>query len=180
MDNLLDLLDRFGVRCTFFLQGDYLRHQPEKAALIARRGHELANHSMNHPDMRQISDDKILREIRECNEIIEEVTGQRVRYYRPPSGWYTHRDRAICRALGCEMVLWTFDSLDGTFPERSTPYTELDVTRAMERGTRPGAIILMHIYGRHTLQVLERYIPAMQAQGYEFVTVGELLGDAGE
>ena len=170
--DLLDLLDRFGVKCTFFMQGEFLRRQPEMAVLISERGHELANHSTNHPDMRRADDEKILREIRTCNELILEVTGQTVRWYRPPSGYYTWRDRSIGRALGCEMVLWTFDSMDGfSSASRAT------VTNAMRRGTVPGAIILMHIYGRYTLQTLEWYIPEMQAEGYEFVTVGEMLGD---
>ena len=168
--NLLDLLDRFGVKCTFFLQGAYLKNHPQMAKEISDRGHELANHSMNHPDMRECDDAKIYREIKNCNDIIHEVTGQTVRFYRPPSGWFTYRDRAIARALGCEMIQWTFDSLDG-FEDS----TELMVRNAMKRGSEPGAIILMHLYGLHTLRVLEDYIPAMQALGYEFVTVGELL-----
>ena len=171
--NLLDLLDRYGIKCTFFLQGAYLKNHPQMAKEISDRGHEMANHSMNHPDMRECDDAKIYREIKSCNDLIYEVTGQVVHFYRPPSGWFTYRDRAISRALGCEMIQWTFDSLDG-FEES----TEATVRNAMARGSEPGAIILMHLYGRYTLQVLEDYIPAMQALGYEFVTVGELLNGA--
>lgn len=175
---LLDLLDQYGVKCTFFLQGAFVQRHPDTARLIVQRGHEIASHSMNHPEMRDIDDEKILRDLRECNETVEQVTGQRVRFYRPPSGYYTYRDRAISRALGCEMILWTFDSLDGTFPDRegANAYTQLDIARAMQRGTQPGAIVLMHVYGRYTIQALEEYLPAMQAEGYRFVTVSELLG----
>ncbi len=171
-ESLLDLLDRYGIRCTFFMQGIYLKYHPEMAKAISDRGHEMANHSMNHPDMRECDDAKIYREIQSCNEIIREVTGQTPRFYRPPSGWFTYRDRAIGRALGCEMVQWTFDSLDG-FDES----TEAMVRNAMFHNSAPGAIILMHLYGRYTLQVLDEYIPHMQSLGYEFVTVGELLGE---
>lgn len=171
LEDLLDLLDRYGIRCTFFIQGTFAERHPEETRMIAARGHELANHTMNHPSMPDCDDAKILREIAGCNQAIEAVTGRPVRLYRPPGGYHTWRDRSIARALGCEVVNWTFDSMDG-FPSS----TRLTVRNTMYRNTAPGAIILMHVYGTHTLSVLEEYIPDMQALGYTFVTVGELLG----
>lgn len=168
--DLLDLLDRYDAKCTFFLQGAFLLNHPDQAIMISQRGHELANHSMNHADMRVVDDGKILREIQDCSAIIREVTGQTVRYYRPPGGYYTWRDHAIGQALGHEMILWTFDSLDG-FPQTG----RYAMQNRMMQESRPGAIILMHIYGQYTLQVLETYLPAMREQGYSFVTVGELM-----
>lgn len=169
-DKLLDLLDRYGVKSTFFIQGGSLKVNPDYAVMISEHGHELANHSMYHPDMREIGDDQILREIRDCNDIIQNVTGQTVCLYRPPSGYYTYRDRAISRALGCEIILWTFDSRDGVY---ETPWET--VIGRLQKKSEPGAIILMHDYGRYTIPALKIYIPEMLAQGYEFVTVSELL-----
>ena len=169
-DKLLDLLDRYDVKCTFFFQGSGLEENPEYAVRVSKHGHEMANHSMYHPDMREINDEKILREIRNCNDIIRDTTGQTVRFYRPPAGYYTYRDLAISRALGCEMILWTFDSKDGGF---GLPLNT--ILGRLRQNSEPGAIILMHDYGEWTVQALETYIPDMQAQGYEFVTVGELL-----
>ncbi len=175
MDKLMDLLDRYGVKCTFFIQGGYIKDHPEKAILLNEHGHELANHSMYHPDMREIGNEQILNEIRDCNEIIKSITGQTVRYYRPPSGYFTYRDRAICRALGCELLLWTFDSNDWIY----TKPQELVLGR-LRKKTEPGSIILMHDYGMYTVPVLEVFIPEMQAQGYQFVTVSELMNSAGQ
>lgn len=168
--SLLDLLDKHNVKCTFFLQGEMVRSYPEAATELHTRGHELANHSMFHPNMREASNQTIYNEITRCNARIEGITGKPVTLYRPPSGYYSYRDRAIGRALGCEMILWTFDSLDG-FTDSS--YNR--VWKAMTTKSEPGAIILMHIYGKHTLAVLDAYIPMMQEQGYEFVTVTDLM-----
>ncbi len=173
LNALLDVLDQYQVKCTFFLQGDFVVGHPDLTAEIDRRGHELGNHTMHHPDdMREIGDEQIYWEISECSAAIEAVTGKPVTLYRPPSGYYTYRDRAIARGLGCEMILWTFDSLDG-FLQTSSRET---VWASMIRKSVPGAIILMHIYGYYTPEILSHYLPTMQAQGYEFVTVSELLG----
>ncbi|MCR4885319.1 MAG: polysaccharide deacetylase family protein [Clostridiales bacterium] len=170
---LLDVLDKYQAKCTFFLQGDFVKGYPNWTAEIMRRGHEVGNHTMHHPDdMREIGNEKIYWEILQCNEAIEAVTGQPVTLYRPPSGHYSYRDRAIGRGLGCEMILWTFDSMDG-FLDTSTRET---VWNALIQKSEPGAIILMHIYGYYTPEILDQYLPLMQAQGYEFVTVSDLLG----
>lgn len=170
LPDLLDLLDKLNAKCTFFIQGTFFNSNSEWAAEIHTRGHELANHSMRHPDMREVDFTRMYNEITGCNELIEAVTGQPVTLYRPPSGYYTYRDRAIGRALGCETILWTFDSKDG-FSSASRS----QVWKMMTKNSEPGAIILMHIYGKHTISVLEEYIPMMQADGYEFVTMTDLM-----
>lgn len=171
---LLDTLDELGIKCTFFLQGEIILKHEEWIREIHARGHELANHSMLHPDMREASNLTIYKEITRCNELIEGITGEPVTLYRPPSGYYTYRDRAIGRALGCEMILWTFDSLDGFYDS-----TRERVINNLNKRSEPGAVILMHTYGRHTISVLEEYVPAMQAQGYEFMTVTQIMPEGG-
>lgn len=171
---LLDTLDELGIKCTFFLQGEIILKHEDWIREIHARGHELANHSMLHPDMREASNLTIYKEITRCNELIEGITGEPVTLYRPPSGYYTYRDRAIGRALGCEMILWTFDSLDGFYDSSRDR-----VMNALRKKSEPGAIILMHTYGRHTTSVLLEYVPELQSQGYEFVTVTELMPAGG-
>lgn len=120
--------------------------------------------------MRKEENDTIYYQIKTNNDMIEAITGKPVRLYRPPSGYHSYRDRAISRGLGTEPIFWTFDSHDG-FDDASFAH----VAHRMNTFTVNGSIILMHIYGTHTLQVLEDYIPRMQAEGYRFVTVSELL-----
>ncbi len=169
---LLELLDRYQIRCTFFLEGKFAKYHPEETAKIDACSHEIGNHSMTHPEMREIDNDEILREINLCTKYITAVTGKPVTLYRPPAGYYSYRDRAISRALGYEMVLWTFDSGDG-FSDREI----YQISGYMKNHTEPGAIILMHIYGKYTRSVLRDYIPSMLEKGYTFCTVTELLKD---
>ena len=170
---LLELLDRYQVRCTFFLQGDLAAGHPDTAAAIVKAGHETGNHSMYHVDMRTATDATIYGQISKASEAIEAAAGQPVTLYRPPAGYTTYRDRTIAHALGLETVLWTFDSMDG-FADQY----EIQILKRMLEKSEPGAIILMHVYGQYTLAVLEQYLPQMQAQGYEFVTVSELIACA--
>lgn len=170
LPQLLDTLDALNIRCTFFLQGGIVKEHREWIEEAYAKGHELANHSMQHPNMINANNTTIRRELTGCNELITSVTGKPVALYRPPAGNTTYRDRAISRALGCEAVLWTFDSKDGFAKS-----TEQDILKTMYKKSEPGAIILMHIYGIHTIDVLMEYVPAMQAQGYEFVTVSDLM-----
>ena len=172
---LMELLEKLDIHCTFFLQGEMVIKHGEWVTKLHQRGHEMANHSMLHPDMREISNSEIYREITRCNQLIEKYTGEKVTLYRPPSGYYTYRDRAIGRALGCEMILWTFDSLDGFY---DTPRER--IWNNMMKKSEPGAIILMHTYGRYTLDILQDYVPMMQEMGYEFVTITDLLIPEGE
>ena len=167
---LLEVLDKYDVHSTFFLQGDFAAGHPETAAAIVQAGHETGNHSMYHVDMRAATDAAICGQISKANEAIEAATGQPVTLYRPPAGYTSYRDRTIAHALGCQMVLWTFDSMDG-FADQY----EIQILKRMLEKSEPGAIILMHVYGQYTLAVLEKYLPQMQEQGYEFVTVSELM-----
>ena len=171
LNKLLDVLDRYHAPCTFFLQGDFVLEHPDLTLLIDEKGHEIGNHSMHHPDdFRELRDDKIYKEITECSETIQAVIGKPVTLVRPPAGYTSYRDRAISRALGCEVILWTFDSRDG-FSDTS----EDTIRRILYQKTVPGAIILMHIYGKYTVDILEDYLPMMQEKGYEFVTVSQML-----
>ena len=175
LDDLLRVLDQYHVKCTFFLQGDFVEAFPEATALIHEMGHEIGNHTMRHPDdIRTLGNDAIFEEIARCSEAIQAATGQSVTLYRPPSGYSDYRDRAIAKALGCDTILWTADSLDG-FLDTSRPE---DVWNALVRAAQPGAILLLHVYGYYTPELLAEYLPLMQEKGYSFVTVSDLLGDA--
>ncbi len=168
--NLLKLLEKHQARCTFFLEGGFALGHPDLTAAIAAAGHEIASHSLYYTDMRTAEDEVIYNGIVKAKEAIEAASGQPVTLFRPPAGYTTYRDRAIAHALGCETILWTFDSLDG-FAER----TEYEILKRLLTRSEPGAIILMHIYGQYTLEALEKYLPVMREQGYEFVTVSGLM-----
>ena len=167
---ILDLLDAYGAKCTFFLQGTFVKGNPDIVREIEARGHELANHSYSHPSMPDLTNDQILADFEKSFAMYEEVLGHPVTLYRPPSGYSSQRDRAIARALGQEVIKWTIDSRDG-FSD-STLNT---VIKRVQNHAQSGDIVLMHVYGKHTIAALETLLPYYIDQGFEFVTVSDLL-----
>ena len=168
--DILDVLDKHGAKCTFFLIGRYVVNNPELVRDIEARGHEVAGHSWDHPEMPSLSNDQILRDFEKITEAFVEVLGHDVTLYRPPSGSSTQRDRAISRALGQEVIKWTVDSRDGF---KDTTYKT--VVSRIKNNVGSGDIVLMHVYGQHTIAALEEILPYYMEQGYEFVTVSDLL-----
>ena len=167
---ILDVLDKYGAKCTFFVIGRYVVNNPDLTREIEARGHELAGHSWDHPEMPSLNNDQILEDFRKISEAFVEVLGHDVTLYRPPSGYSSQRDRAIARALGQEVIKWTIDSRDGF-----SDTTLNTVIKRVKNNVGSGDIVLMHVYGKHTIAALEELLPWYIEQGYSFVTVSDLL-----
>ncbi len=170
--DILDLLDEYDAKCTFFVIGRFVEFHPEEAAAIVARGHELASHSYEHLEMETAEPEDAYASLRSTEELIRQLIGDQRVLYRPPSGLSTFRDRAIARGMGSEVILWSVDSGDG-FHDKS----EQNILYRVNNGLHNGGIMLMHIYGGHTIPVLKIILPQFQAQGYSFVTVSDLLLD---
>lgn len=174
LDTILDVLDQYVAKCTFFLQGPFAENYPDAVMDILGRGHEIGSHGNSSMDYREADNRRIYQDILLSAKQISAVTGQDVTLLRPPYGFNGYRDRAISRALGQEVILWTLDSQDG-FKDQ----TEKNILDRLERCQQNGAIIQMHVYGKYTASVLAKYIPMMQEKGFTFVTVTELLHENG-
>jgi peptidoglycan/xylan/chitin deacetylase (PgdA/CDA1 family) len=113
---LLDGLEEFGVRATFFVVGQYAQAEPGLTRRIAEAGHAIGNHSWSHPNLALASGDRIREELSRTNETLEQILGARVRFFRPPFG---ARRPAVLRAacgLGLEPVLWNAMTTDWSEP----------------------------------------------------------------
>lgn len=166
---ILDLLDSYGAKCTFFVIGKYIVNNGEISRDIVQRGHELSNHSYEHLDMPTATAEQAFRSLERTIGLIADITGDNIVMYRPPSGISRFQDRAIARAFKSEVVNWTVDSRDGFGDSRETI-----IRRVTEHITR-GGIVLFHVYGDYTLEGLEYLLPYYTELGYRFVTVSELL-----
>ena len=171
-NELLDILDEFGVKTTFFVIGAWVNEYPEHVKDIISRGHEIGNHSYTHPRLTQKSYEITLKEIARTNDLIENTCGARPVLFRPPFGDTNQMVRALSRSVGCEHIMWTVDSHDWD--------NEYDMEKIIKRVTKtvePGYIILFHNDGRYTADVLRTVIPYYQSLGYELVTVSSLLSE---
>jgi peptidoglycan/xylan/chitin deacetylase (PgdA/CDA1 family) len=171
---LLDLLEQYDARGTFFLIGRHVRACPALTAEIAARGHGIGNHTDTHPNLLWQSRRRILDELERCNASIADATGQRPRIMRPPWGYRPLQLYPAARDAGFgRLVLWSRSAHDWR------PQQPVQVMRRL-RGIRGGDIVLLHdgFHGaigadrRHTVRALEFWLPRWKAEGLACISIG--------
>ncbi len=168
-NTLLDTLDKYKVKTTFFLVGDWVDKYPESVKEIASRGHDVANHSDTHAHMTQISRIEQQAEIKNCNEKIKALTNKEPTLFRPPYGEYDNSVVEVCNEADMYCVQWNIDSLDWKDP------TPQDMVKRIESKLCEGSIILLHNGAKNTPEALPLIIEAIKSQGYKIVPISEIL-----
>ncbi|MGA0093382.1 MAG: polysaccharide deacetylase family protein [Chthoniobacterales bacterium] len=167
---LLDILRHNGVRATFYVVGRNVAAHPEIARRIVAEGHEIANHTYNHPSLTSLGASGIQRELASTTQIIEQTTGRRPTNMRPPYGAINERVRAtILRDFGLDIIMWSCDPLDWKRPGAEV------VRRRLVEGAEPGGILLAHDIHAGTIEAVPGVIRDLKAKGYGFATVSQLL-----
>ena len=154
---ILEQLDQAGIKATFYVKS------------IFAKGHELGNHTDTHPHMSKIDSAKMQKELTALDDKMEKLTGKRCKTFRAPYGEYNDTVITTTRAMGYVPVQWDIDTID--WKQRSTDTILASVIPKLH----PGAIILCHNNGYNIEEYLPKLIAAAKEQGYEFVTVSELL-----
>ncbi|ADI02276.1 MULTISPECIES: polysaccharide deacetylase family sporulation protein PdaB [Syntrophothermus] len=171
---VIEILKKEAVRCTFFLSGPWVRQYPDIPQRIKADGHEIGSHGNRHVNLSTLSKAEIKKEIEEAHKAIQEVTGIEPNLIRTPNGDYN--DTVIQTAEECNyrVIQWSVDSLDWM-----NPGVDIIVERVTKK-VHPGAIILMHASDtcKQTTEALPRIIQGLKREGYELVTVSELLREA--
>jgi peptidoglycan/xylan/chitin deacetylase (PgdA/CDA1 family) len=142
---LLDVLARFEARATFFLIGKYVRERPELVREIRNAGHLIGNHTVTHPWLAVQSAARVHEELAGCNAALEDVLGERVRFFRPPHGSRRPEVLRAAREMGLTAVMWNamgFDWRANTTAPRIAAYLEKGITRNLGRGR--GSNLLLH------------------------------------
>ncbi len=169
---ILEILERYQVRATFFLVGFWVEENPELVKTIAQSGCDIGNHSENHLKMSTLSREDIDREIDGVNDAIEALTGQRPKYFRAPFGDYNNRLIDAVESKGMIPIQWDVDSLDW----KGIGGTE--ILARISKNAKGGSIILCHNNSDHVLDALPLVIANLLNQGYEIVPLHELVYDA--
>ena len=169
--SILDTLQSNNIKSTFFIMGPWAKKFPEVAQRMVKDGHEIASHGYRHENYGDMSPEWVKEDITKAHEQIKEVTGAEPRLLRPPNGHYSQKSLQVTDELGYKTIIWNIDSLDWKNPGR-----DVIVERVVKR-LKPGAIILMHASDTpvQTAEALPILIEKIKAEGYTFVTVGELL-----
>ena len=166
---ILDILDEFGVKTTFFLVDTWVSRFPELVKEIAARGHEIGNHSTTHPQMSKLSRDKIRQELNVVSDHIEALTGVRPTLFRPPYGDYNNDVVLTAREMGYEAIQWSVDSLDWK-NQGAQPM----IKRATQ-SVRGGDIVLFHNDSQYILDALPAILKSYREQGLTVVPISQLL-----
>lgn len=168
-NDLIDILDRYDIKATFFVVGQWVDKYPESVKALADAGHEVMNHSNTHPYMTKLSEEQIAEEINTCADKIENVTGVRPILFRPPYGDYSDLVVNTAKAVEHYTIQWDVDSLD--WKESGVQ----DIVDRVLSKAAPGSIILFHNAAKYTPQALPTVIEGLIQQGYTFAPVSELI-----
>jgi peptidoglycan/xylan/chitin deacetylase (PgdA/CDA1 family) len=168
---LLEILQRAGIKATFFCIGRNARAYPYYVRDITAHGHEIGNHTFHHVRLTELPAETVRSELQQCNEVLSAITGKPVKYFRPPGGRYSRETLRIARSLGLTTAFWTDDPADFNNPGQGVLESRLT------RHLRPGGIVLLHDNVLESLRVLPRFVVAAVQQRVRLETVGELAVD---
>ncbi|MEO7909431.1 MAG: polysaccharide deacetylase family protein, partial [Roseiflexaceae bacterium] len=174
---MLKTLREHNVKITFFLTGKWIKDNPDMARAIVADGHEIANHTFTHPDMRNLSDAAILKELDDTEALLTEITGASSRpFFRPPFGAYDKRVLQLLVGAGYLPIYWTLDSLDSVGEPKTPDFLLERVTAKLTPEKLRGAIILAHCGSQPTADALPRILDRFAEMGFEVKKLSEVLG----
>ena len=163
----LELLKKYKAKGTFFMVGRSIAGNEDLIKQVVAEGHQIGNHSWDHPVLTKLSLEKAKKQINDTTEALKKASGQDVHVMRPPYGAI---NGAIQAAVDQSFILWDIDTLD--WKNRNTASIMKEVRKA-----QPGSIILMHDIHQTTIDALPLILQYLTEQGFEMVTVDELMGD---
>ncbi|EFR31182.1 polysaccharide deacetylase family protein [Eremococcus coleocola] len=168
-DQALAILDKYHVKATFFMVGRSVELYPDIAQRVAKAGHEIGNHSYDHPDFAKISDQAVLDQINKTQAIIQKVTGVTPRYYRMPYGSGGKRVYQLIPDL--TSITWNTDTMDWKFAEGQLIYDQIMSQLSDDM------LVLFHDSHQASIDALGMFVPALVERHYKFVDPTELEFD---
>lgn len=173
---ILDELALRRVHVTFFLTGSWVQNNPALTRRIVADGHEVANHSQNHPDFRQLDDATIANELQSMAQVFFATTGiWPAPYFRPPFGAYDERVLRTVISHGYLPVFWTLDSLDSVGEVKSADFIVDRLTNTLAANQLNGAILLCHVGNPTTAAALPRILAEFAKRGIIVTTLSQIL-----
>lgn len=175
-ETLLDILSKHQVNSTFFLTGQWVEKNPMLAKRLVEEGHEIGNHSYDHPDFTKLTDKQIRSQVKRCEKTIMRIIGKSCRpLFRPPYGEW---NKQVLKSVGASgykyCVHWSIDTVDWKLKGVQ------NILDRILKNIKHNDIVLMHLQYLETAQATDIVIPLLKEQQFELVTVGELLHDSNE
>lgn len=172
---LLDMLKARGIKATFYVVGTNAAEYPEIIRRMVDEGHEIGNHSWNHPALNKLGASSLRKQLEDTNAAVVRGGAPRPVTMRPPYGATNARlNKLFDEEYGMKSILWSVDPLDWKYRNSTKVYN------AIVQKVHPGAIILAHDIHASTVQAMPEVFDTLLAKGYKFVTVSELIAMDGQ
>lgn len=168
-EKVLDALQQYNADATFFMLGEKVNENPDLAKRVADEGHEIANHSITHPDLATLDEQQVRNEMQDSQEQIEEATGVRPDLFRPPYGSRTDIVDSVANETEQQLVFWDIDTMDWENQNSQ------EMEQIVEEQIHPGSVILMHDIHETSADAVPAILATLQSQGYEFVKVSDVI-----
>ncbi|RYG72284.1 DUF3298 domain-containing protein [Lentibacillus lipolyticus] len=166
---ILETLQKHDAKATFFMLGSQVEYYPELANKVEEAGHEIGNHTMHHQDLTINQQPAIKQEVQQASDIIQQATGQAPSLFRPPYGASNKTVEKVAEKMDTPISMWSVDSLDWKSRNADAVHKEVMANAA------PGSIVLLHDIHPSTADALPEVIASLEKEGYQMVTVSQLL-----
>lgn len=168
--SILDLLQQYNQKATFFCIGKQVKKNPELAKRIVKDGHIIANHTYTHTTkMGFLPKKEVYKEIQLTKRIIHEITGLNVRLFRPPFGVTNPNIARACKESRVEVIGWNIRSLDTVLK------SEFKIVQRVKKRLKKGSVILLHDTSQKTVNTLEQLLQVMNEKELKSVTIEHLI-----
>lgn len=168
LDGMLDILDKYDVKTTFFVGGTWAVKESDMLTKIYEKGHEIGNHGYSHKDQDKLSREDNKKEILTTHNIVKDLLGIDMTLFAPPSGAYSRTTVEVANELSYQTIMWTRDTIDWRDKDANLIYS-----RAI-KNAKGGDLVLMHPTQK-TLEALENIIVELQSKGFKLTTVSDAL-----
>jgi peptidoglycan-N-acetylglucosamine deacetylase len=177
---MLEVLARHSVRATFIMIGHYVQQRPDIARAVAQAGHVIGNHTFTHPLLIFKSEAETRLQLVDCHQALQDAVGEHSNLFRPPFGGRRPATIKIARELGLRTVMWNVTGYDWNAPPAAV------IEKKVARQIRGGDVILLHDGGHRAFATdraqsviaSDNLVRRYKDQGYEFVTVPEMIAAA--
>ncbi|SDN31816.1 peptidoglycan-N-acetylmuramic acid deacetylase [Fictibacillus solisalsi] len=174
-DDVLNTLKEKKVPAAFFVTGHFINTHPDLILRMAKEGHIVGNHTNHHPDMTQISAERMKEELESVKQKYSKITGKNdMQFLRPPRGVFSEQSIAVSKQLGYRHVFWSLAFVDWEVNrQRGWQYSYNNIMKQIH----PGCILLLHTVSRDNAEALGKAIDDLRKRGYTFKSLDNLKVD---
>ena len=165
---ILDILYEKGVEAAFFVTGQYVRENPDMVKRMEREGHIIGNHTVNHPSLPSVEDEKLKKELLELDRLVYGITGQKTKYLRPPKGEYSERTLKLTSDMGYINVFWS-----DTYVDWNNDVSREKAHNTVVKNLHSGEVLLLHAVSKGNSEALSDIIDTARKNGYTFKSLDE-------